>query len=241
MAPRVLIAMPMYAHVAPQAVASFTSFLCQNLGRNAVNIFQTVDMYVDNARNQAVSIGLGHNDGNLKDISHILFIDSDMTLPTDGLDKLLEHNLPVVGALYFAKVPPYPPVAFNLEPYKRWGWYKDNSLEPVECLGMGFTLVQTQVFRDMEKHFGDKMWFSTGHGVGEDVWFFRRLKEMGITSYLDTSVKCGHVSALIVGWNSFENKPPTEVGNGTEPKMGEEVKNGCTERTGRDLPGMPVH
>jgi len=169
---------------------SFTSFVLQCPTKPyQVTVFQSLNMYVDNARNDAVRIALGENEHSIGPVSHVLFVDSDMVLPTDGLDRLLAHNKPSVGGLYFGKLPPFLPVAFMLDPFKRLQAYADNALSRVDGLGMGFTLVQTDVFRQMRAHFKDDLWFRAGEGLGEDVWFYMRLKKMGLETYLDTSIK----------------------------------------------------
>lgn len=203
----VLIAMPMYAHVAPVAAMSWTTFILQLATKPyKATVFTSLNMYVDNARNDAVRIALGESNQAIGPVSHILFVDSDMILPVDGLDRLLAHKKRSVGGLYFGKLPPFLPVAFELDPFKRLPEYEEDSLIEVGGLGMGFTLVATDIFREMREHFKDDLWFRAGEGIGEDVWFYMRLKKMGIETYLDTGIKCGHVGELIVDDSTFVNQ-----------------------------------
>lgn len=213
--PHILIAMPMYAHVAPVACMSFISFILQMSAKPyQTTVFTSLNMYVDNARNDAVRIALGEGKQNIGPVSHVLFVDSDMVVPTDGLDKLLAHGLASVGGLYFGKLPPFLPVAFNLDPFGRLKDYESDKLTRVDGLGMGFTLVETHVFTEMRSAFGDDNWFRAGEGIGEDVWFYMRMKKMGLPTYLDTNVKCGHVGELVVDYGTF-----AQVQKNTEQAM----------------------
>lgn len=204
--PSVLVAQPLYSHVAPVAAMSFTSFVLSLPSKPyTATVFQSLNMYVDNARNDAVRIALGEMEGHkIGRVTHVLFVDSDMVVPQDGLDRLLRHDLESVGGLYFGKLPPFLPVAFTLDPFQRLQAYKREKVQEVDGLGMGFTLVSVDLFRRMRAHFKDDLWFRAGEGIGEDVWFYMRLKEMSVRTYLDASVKCGHVGELVVDYTTFD-------------------------------------
>src|SRR6185369_2757618 len=42
------------------------------------------------------------------DYSHLLFLDQDVILPADGLERLLAHRLPVVSGIYCKEVASVP-------------------------------------------------------------------------------------------------------------------------------------
>src|SRR6267378_2045208 len=60
-------------------------------------------------RNQLVYDALQH-----PDIDALLFLDDDMIVPPELVRRLLAHQRAIVGALYYARHPPFQPLA---------GWY----------------------------------------------------------------------------------------------------------------------
>ena len=65
----------------------------------------------------------------------------------------------------------------------------------------------------MRDQFQDEVWFNTDHRpnkdgrstfFGEDVFFFDRLKKMGIPAYLDCDVQCEHFGGGMIGRETFE-------------------------------------
>jgi hypothetical protein len=143
------------------------------------------------ARNMLVQVALD------KGVDKILFIDLDTIPPKDGVMKLLSHNLPIVGGVYWSKRGCL--CAWKdgkpLQP-------KDSGLEEVDNMGIGFCLIDASVFRKMSPP-----WFQWDkHGLCEDGTFFSRARtELGIKAYVDHSVKCLHVSKAYItatgdGW-----------------------------------------
>lgn len=118
----------------------------------------------------------------------LLYIDSDMRFPSDSLIRMLERGEPIVAANYTTRRAPAEPVAFKQlsTAEKLWTTPESTGLEECAAVGMGLFLVNTQVFRDMEKP-----WFfipyikeSDGHW-GEDVWFCNQARKAGYATMID--------------------------------------------------------
>lgn len=140
--------------------------------------------------------------------SHLLFLDADMTWPTDVLTKMLRHHdKGIVSGLYCLKGGDFAPVAmrdgFVPEGSKTTQYYHDrdyqetgDELRPQQIVGMGCTLIPTDVFHAI----GPRPWFEYEYDdegwprVSEDVPFCRKAAAAGYDIWLDPSVKCGHVT-----------------------------------------------
>lgn len=129
--------------------------------------------------------------------SHILWLDNDMTFPTNTLERLLAHGKPIVGANYSQRRRPCTPVS-----QRDGAWVYTNpdstGLEDVDFCGFGVMLTETSVFKALPKP-----WFSlarTGAGrlVGEDVWFcYKAHDDLRVRTYIDhdLSKEVGHMGS----------------------------------------------
>lgn len=119
---------------------------------------------------------------------YVLYIDSDMRFPKDGIDRLLAHNKPIVAANYSTRRMPPKPVAFadNLCRKTVYTTEASTGLEKVYAVGMGFMLVDTKVFKAMPQP-----WFQIGYSTkngdfyGEDIFFAHEAAKRGFDTYID--------------------------------------------------------
>lgn len=190
----VSIAMPLYSHVSPIAMINFVGVL-QACWRGGIigGVSFTRGAFVDAARNGLVIDALNKN----PTITHIMWIDSDMVLPTDAVLRLLEDDKPIVGGLYHHRVDPFDPVAYHLNPFRVLEKLP-TSIERVGGLGFGCTLVRAEIYPAMARRFNDVKWHECKYPDGEDVHFFDRCAEMGIETWLDPLVKCGHIMDEVI-------------------------------------------
>ena len=122
------------------------------------------------------------------DATHILFLDADMKFPRDTLIRLVNHELTAVCGSYTERQPPFRPVAFANPEYTErvWPHPEQVDLVPIAACGLGCFLVKTDAVRAMQKP-----WFSVATNptgeffVGEDIYFCRKLADMGIPLVLD--------------------------------------------------------
>jgi hypothetical protein len=120
--------------------------------------------------------------------SHILWLDSDMRFPKDGLVRLLKHKEPIVGASYSMRRMPLGPVAYKGYDQTEPVFIPNDAtgLLRVGMVGFGFMLTETRVFDVMPKP-----WFANPYRPelddfeGEDVWFCKKAKEQGFQVMVD--------------------------------------------------------
>ena len=113
---------------------------------------------------------------------------------------------------YPRRVAPYRPTAAGLDDDLIWTTEeaaKAGTVEQVRSLGLGFCLFDMTIFETLQQQAGEEsIWplFQVemiGDGteiIGEDVFFFRRLREGGIPVYLDhpLSWSIGHVHQRVL-------------------------------------------
>lgn len=137
---------------------------------------------------------------------YIFFWDEDVACPPQTIPELIykmQHHpeAAAIGGVYCLKREPAEPLLFRGNgngPY--WDWRAGEFFE-VSGIGMGCTLVRTEVFKDLKKP-----WFKTEFnytkmmdGIAgaeswtEDLWFCQRVSDTGKWKiYADTSILCTH-------------------------------------------------
>lgn len=144
--------------------------------------------YIDINRCELMKAALYNKDGSATDVTHILWVDDDMTFPPDALLHLLSLNVPFVGANYSRRKFPLEPVAIKtIEPGKKlYTTDESTGLEQVEALGFGLCMIRRDVvdaieFPWCETHYDrvKKRW------VGEDVDFCQKAATAGFPPFVD--------------------------------------------------------
>ena len=135
----------------------------------------------------------------------VLWIDSDMVFDDDTLVKLskdMDEGLDYVSGIYFTRREPVIPTIYQDI------WWKvnddgnvDTGSKPIEELpkglieiaGSGFGCVMTSV--DLIKAVTEKYGapFTPMMGIGEDMAFCWRVKQLGFKMWCDGRVKVGHI------------------------------------------------
>lgn len=127
-----------------------------------------------------------------KDATHILFIDTDMLFPSDGLDQLLAHEKDIVAANYNKRQFPLQKVAAYFSDTEE----SDTEAFKVGIAGTGFMLIKLEVFKNPQL---DKNWFSFGRNalgeqvIGEDGWMCNTVRAAGYDIWVDPVIKVLHL------------------------------------------------
>lgn len=148
------------------------------------------------------------------DATHLLFIDNDMTFQPEYLSYLLEHNEPVVMGYYrhrpsdpkdtlertnlcklgqrhyLEQVTPEEMYEAGIEGYE---------LVQVKGGGLGFCLINMDVFKILPRPFFLFVNYWTGHSLSEDLYFCEACANAGIDIYADTRCYCGHIFREVKG------------------------------------------
>jgi hypothetical protein len=123
----------------------------------------------------------------------ILFIDSDQTFPADGLIRLLNHCLPIVGATCLTRRPPHEFTARGFDG-RRMDFTKKQGLFEVASNGMPFCLIDAAVFKSLPEP-----WFNAEFDgiawVSEDEYFCAEARKAGFKIWVDAdlSKQVGHL------------------------------------------------
>lgn len=140
------------------------------------------------------------------DADYVMWFDSDMIFQSDTLVRLLktleEKDADIVSGLYFRRAAPFTPVVFDSfevdDAGAKWTDYTGelSGVHEVGAVGFGCVLMKTDVLLDIFAKYGNP--FSPLAGVGEDLSFCWRARELGYKVLLDADVKCGHVGHVTV-------------------------------------------
>lgn len=154
------------------------------------------------------------------DADYLLWMDADHVFPEDALIRLLGRSRLVVGCNYARRFEPTSPTAAkrNIEDEESgllWTTLEKaqaNELEECDHLGFGLCLMDMRVFGALEakaKSEGKEHFWPLFHfeikpdgisAIGEDVYFFRKLREAGIKVFCDhgLSWEVGHCHETIM-------------------------------------------
>mgnify|MGYP002638445677 CR=1 FL=1 len=164
---------------------------------------------IDAARNDLVQQAL------YLGCTHILMMDSDQIYNTDNMiQKMLDHDKPVLGARVHRRYPPFDPLLLEGEISKLTQIpdekIKDkdgnfNTELQVDYTGTGCILYDMKIFNDMlpEKPF-QLITGENGQPIGEDINFCTKLKKMGIPIFADCSIDIKHLTLMAADWGTHK-------------------------------------
>jgi hypothetical protein len=123
------------------------------------------------------------------DAEYTLWLDSDMVFPATTAVRLMAHNEDIVAANYLRRQLPIKGVA-----YKKLGDWENpldfnvqDTLVPVEGVGMGCVLMKTKIFAELPKPWFEFQWSPMSNDfLGEDMVLCQKLAAIGRTVKIDT-------------------------------------------------------
>ena len=151
---------------------------------------------VAEARNQLVELALE------KGYQWLFFRDDDVLAAPEALNKLYSLKTAIAAGVVYGKQWPTHPMIFKWdEPGSMEDWKAGDVFE-ADWVGMGCTLINTEVFRAIEPP-----WFKTDPGSvviedgevkgiqchTEDAYFCKKAEAAGFKPIVDTNVQCAHV------------------------------------------------
>ena len=128
------------------------------------------------------------------DVTHILWVDSDMTFPPDALSRLLAHDEDIVGVAY-PKRDGSGDIVGSGEDGKQWTTLPEDRMAIASVLGMGLMLTKRRVYT-LYPYFLEP-WVE-GHGaVSEDAYFLLETAK-DYTVWCDTTLsrEVGHLGTV---------------------------------------------
>ena len=164
-------------------------------------------------------------------ITHLLMVDTDQVYPPDTIVKLVGlaakyqgSNVGAFGGLICRRYPPYDPLlykgvkgGYNWVDEKEW---KSGEVIEVDATGTGCLMFDMRVFEKIPYPWFEAGWVEdvkTGklREIGEDINLCSKLRESDWRILVDSSLKIGHISQLVVdttirevfkGLNNLSNK-----------------------------------
>lgn len=137
----------------------------------------------------------------------ILYVDDDMILEKDALDRLLAHKKEIVGVNAYSRALPLSSTVGlmdkdgkYLEPEKHTEWEMRIPEGLFECfsIGTGVLLIDMKVFNAIAKPWFKFDMHEEGYmKQGEDSWFCTEAKKKGYKIYCDPTLKIGHIGSYI--------------------------------------------
>lgn len=127
--------------------------------------------------------------------SHILFLDDDMSFPSDLMEKFLSHNLPVVAANYTRKTRNATTQTCGIDGQVVKSFGK-TGVEEAGWVGFGAVLIRLEDIKDIENPLFETRWMPERNDfVGEDYYFCGKVRTHGIKIYIDHDVsnKTSHI------------------------------------------------
>ena len=209
MTKKVMITVPCYENIYPDTMKCIWD-LNKAPGHSAYDLdFCFVRGYtIDRARNLCV------HEAKKAKATHILFVDNDVTFDYEYLDNLLEHELPVVMG-YYNHRPSDPEdtlVRTNLCKMGQVNYIEQITPEEmyeagidgydlvqVKGGGLGFTLVDMEVFKKLRYPYFLFVTYGDGQSLSEDLFFCEQCAMAGIDIYADPRCYCGHMFREIKG------------------------------------------
>jgi hypothetical protein len=193
----ILIGVPCLDYLKVATVTSLFEAAAQLSVPAALHIFQS--SLVHDARNKIVQRAI---DGGF---SHLMFVDSDIKFPGTAIEQLYQHNLDIVGGLYFRKAPPHYPTFSQLTGKKITfpQAFPHKKLFEVFGIGTGFLMIKTAVLKDLTYP-----WFFYGQFhkqyMGEDIYFARKARAKKYQVWCDPTIQLSHIGEYEYNIKDYE-------------------------------------
>src|SRR5215475_13231134 len=158
------------------------------------------------------------------DCTDLLFIDSDIIFTLEHVNRILSHDVPIVGGVYYKKMVK-PEVVCEALPERR---LEGNGLLSVKYIGTGFLRINREVFERMIEQYTEEIgykaeytdrqewdFFKTGvyrptnRWLSEDWYFCQRALDLGYKIFLDTKCRVQHMGVAIYPIQ-YENTADTD-------------------------------
>ena len=146
------------------------------------------------------------------DAEYLFMTEADMTLPKDVIPSLLALGKDIAAGLYFLRGGAQPCVyKRTVTPSGGNPWAQSPvSIFPTEkpfranCVGLGCILIRRAVFEKMPYP-----WFDLKEGpmgYGSDMYFSTKAANMGVETWVNPLVRCGHIDYSEVTYEDYRKR-----------------------------------
>jgi len=132
----------------------------------------------------------------------LLFIDDDVFIPENALDRFLKSGKDIITGLYWTKSETPAPVIFKEMGKGPMYDFPLDKVIPIGGSGLGCCLINMDIFDKFDEagipYFVENWVYTAPDGdkmkcpIGEDHYFFWKAKEFGYPAFCDTGVLCDH-------------------------------------------------
>ena len=132
----------------------------------------------------------------------LLFIDDDVFIPEDAVNRLLSSGKKIVTGMYWTKTDPARPVIFKRMGEGPYDHFPLDEIIEIGGAGLGCCLIHMSVFEKFDEtntpYFLENWIYKDEKGqnmkcpVGEDHYFYCKAKELGYKVWCDTGCLCDH-------------------------------------------------
>lgn len=202
---KVLIAVPCMNQVPAEFADSLARLTAHGLKDHRIGQIFKIGSLIYTARDEIAKEAVR------TEADYVMWFDSDMIFPPNTLELLMKHmdnpEVDIVSGLYFRRVQPYTPVLFDRldieDGVVGWSDFTEIPGHIFEVGGCGFgcVLMPTDIFIDVQAKYGQM--FTPINGVGEDLSFCWRARQLGFRVWCDPTIPLGHVGYNIVTRNFF--------------------------------------
>lgn len=178
-------------------------------------------MHVHVARDEMAKAALVSN------CDYLFMIDDDMIGPDDLFEQLYARQKDIIAPLAFTRNFPHKPVIYSCiagwDPVSQCDYftnyaimnYPKNKLFECDAVGFGAVLINVDCFRKMPQP-----WFMNPNKTGEDISFCYEAKKYGFRTWMDTSIKLGHVSHPLIVTEEYVLRQREQYGMEVEKRYG---------------------
>lgn len=184
--PKVMISLPSTGTVRTETTVALAKMI-GTTGGIAFSFDNPVSCYIHESREQSAKKAI------VMGADYLMFIDSDVVFPPDGLQTLIANSVDFVGANYnmHTKIKVSAVVASNDERYR----YREGD-SPFKCRAVpaGFFLLKVDALKKVKRP-----WFffrDNTHPkgmIGEDVWFCDQAIASGFDIWCDPTIHIDHI------------------------------------------------
>lgn len=183
----ITVGIPSYDHIKTECVMSLVA-LAMNSDLPLHFVFNQ-GIYIDYNRNQLVTAAIENGS------THLMFIDSDIAFPTDGISRLLAHDKDIVGGYYNTRRGNIP-VRILKDGHITVPDTVPSEMFRCHVLPTGFMLIRLAALEKLAPPYFATITHTKGT-IGEDVVFCKNATDAGIEIYCDPTIKLGHVGKKI--------------------------------------------
>ena len=133
---------------------------------------------------------------------YLLMVDADMTFPLDILDKLLANKKDIIGIAYHPRCDTGQIIKYLDETHIVKLEENDDPKykKTFEChaTGTGMILIKCNIFYKIKRPWWHFEYYDTGMiSKGEDWYFCEKAKKYNIKTWVDPTIKVGHLGEAI--------------------------------------------